>query len=86
MCFCIRGKGPAVFENCNLFYPTHAYLFDEKESLSYLFDEEEFHRHKFYNCRFNRTIQVIFPNMENCFFEPEATKEKFMKGGCDLDI
>jgi hypothetical protein len=86
MCFCIRGKGPAVFENCNLFYPTHAYLFDEKESLSYLFDEEEFHRHKFYNCRFNRTFQVIFPNMENCFFEPEATKEKFMKGGCDLDI
>lgn len=39
----------------------------------------------FYNCRFNRMFPYILPNMKNCSFEPNATKDEFRIGGCNID-
>lgn len=74
-CFCIRGKGKASFDNCNFFYQEKAYLFDKNEP----------YNHIFYNCRFNRMFPYILPNMKNCSFEPNATKDEFRIGGCNID-
>lgn len=74
-CFCIRGNGKASFDNCNFFYQEKAYLFDKNEP----------YNHIFYNCRFNRMFPYILPNMKNCSFEPNATKDEFRIGGCNID-
>lgn len=74
-CFCVRGNGEATFDNCNFFYQEGANLFDKNEPYHY----------EFYNCRFNRTFPYILPNMKNCSFEPNATKEDFKIGGCKID-
>ena len=74
-CFCVRGNGEATFDNCNFFYQEGANLFDKNEPYHY----------EFYNCRFNRTFPYILPNMKNCSFEPNATKENFKIGGCKID-
>lgn len=74
-CFCIRGNGKASFDNCNFFYQEKAYLFDKNEP----------YNHIFYNCRFNRMFPCILPNMKNCSFEPNATKDEFRIGGCNID-
>ena len=74
-CFCIRGNGKASFDNCNFFYQEKAYLFDKNEP----------YNHIFYNCRFNHTFPYISPNMKNCSFEPNATKDEFRIGGCNID-
>ena len=74
-CFCIRGNGKASFDNCNFFYQEKAYLFDKNEP----------YNHIFYNFRFNRMFPYILPNMKNCSFEPNATKDEFRIGGCNID-